>query len=74
MADIINFRGVTLHDIDATEMLIESAKRKPKNAILVTWDEGDDSFTYASSVADIRLATYAAQKFIHEAMTGNFNY
>lgn len=73
MGEVVKLGGLTRLNLRATDILEEIAKEDPKNVFVVTWnDEGDGNYTFHSNIADAHATVYAAQKFIHKMMNGDF--
>lgn len=58
-------------DLEAADILREIANEKPEKVLVITWNDVGD-YTFHSNIADAHETTYAAQKFVHKMMAGDF--
>lgn len=72
MADIIQFNGMTTHDIDAVSMLQSISEEEPANVFVVVWPKDGSPPTYHSSSADVPVVLMRIQQFIHKYYNRDF--
>ena len=70
-SNVVKLNMYTRLNLEASDILHEIANEKPDKVLVITWNDAGD-YTFHSNIADAHANTYAAQKFIHKMMAGDF--
>lgn len=74
MGDVIKLdKLMTRLDINASSMLKEIAKSKPKHAFVICWPEDGKKPEYYSSTGDTPVVLMRLREFEHKYFSGDFD-